>query len=602
MLGNGSDGDNGGADGGSMDDDPLMGDDLMDDGLMSDELGGGGDELSFGEEGSDGGSEGVPAELEARVSEIENEVGSLSSTVNTVQSENENIADSLDDIEENIRKLLEVYEMVTQGVNPFIEDDSLTNMFAEGEAARQAPGEGEHFGGESLFDGVDDDAEMMDDDIADVEADEFLDDSFEDDDPLMGDDLAGDDFGDDLEDDGFGDDLEDDGFGDDLEDDGSDESGGDEGLSFDDLKEEYDSGDASWAGDDGSEPGDSEPGSSELDGIESDPVSEQPVVDDGLEADDTSEEPSAVADDDDATSEGEAVDGIDSRPYLVSVPSGYDVEFVVMEWLDYLTDEVGLNGAAQTLRFYESIDWISEPAEAHLQTMLNGFNGGPDLDNPRPNSSLGVEHSRSLWWISQITEPERKSGAFEEWLREADVDLPSVAGRDLSIDVEPVEDTTEADGDDAPSASAGDGDESERTLKIYGDDSEGDSKRDVGSGDTPMQPPTEADPGTATGNERMNWVGDDVETVTEADDTGGTTLYSTKSSRLMSPTTETSGLSQGVVTGGGRVVWIGRYEPETGECEFDLDEGAKPSDDTEYVFHVVNKNSSTRVDPHGSAQ
>ncbi|SFC71745.1 Flagella accessory protein C (FlaC) [Halobiforma haloterrestris] len=491
------------SDAGGMD---MGGDDFLDDDggddFLEDEGLGGGDEMSLDEVEDDG---GVSSELEARIEEMENDVGSLSSTVNTVQSENEKISDSLEEIEEDIRKLLEVYEMVTQGVNPFVEGDSLSESFDGGGGGGMAAGTGE-FGGQSLFDGGDEGGgdEDMDEDIADAEAEEFLDES------IIEDDDGGDDFDDVGMDDGF-DDAEDDLGGDDLggdlgTDDGADDVGGSDGdLSFDELKSEYESGEADW--DENPDADDAEADSTEIDGAadetadvemdaangddddlefdEFDEGAEETSPGDELEEagigvaeesddseleaelgigaseeDDTTEaEPDQDGDavlDDSASetdtdseleSEGDAVDETipwddGGRPYLAEIPSEYNTEYVVMDWLEYLVEQAGLNGAAQTLRFYETIGWISASVEDYLQTMLNGFEGGPDLEDPEPRSSLGVDHKRSLWRISQIATPAKKRRSFDEWLADEGISTR----RTIEVE-EPGETAAEADED-----------------------------------------------------------------------------------------------------------------------------------------------------------
>jgi archaellum component FlaD/FlaE/archaellum component FlaC len=266
----------------------LMGEDGGDDDLGG--LGGldeGGDD-EFGDFGDDefgdmdGGAD--TDELQHRLDELETEVGSLSSTVNTVRNENEQISETVDDVEENVRKLLDIYEMVTRGVNPFADDI---------DSGLGGPGEGESFG---LFEGGDDqeEDEDLDEDIANADAEGFFDDDLVEDESdddfggsvedVMGggssdDPSAEDAFEDEFNDDAFDveDDMETDDFGDDMtmdedfDDNGSDGGGGDGGgKSFQELKDEYESGDAEWAeGDesngDGSSTGDFEDAADEFD-------------------------------------------------------------------------------------------------------------------------------------------------------------------------------------------------------------------------------------------------------------------------------------------------------------------------------------------------
>jgi archaellum component FlaD/FlaE/archaellum component FlaC len=237
---------------------------------------GGDDEFGDMDEGSD------TDELEHRLDELETEVGSLSSTVNTVRNENEQISETVDDVEENVRKLLDIYEMVTRGVNPFADDMEPGGM---------AGGDGS-FG---LFDDGDEgeDEQNLDDDLANADAEGFFDEDLVDDesgpaadaDPMG---MGSGDAGEDALDAGFEDDggtfddaaldeVDDDvgEFDDALDDasgefddaggefdetfeedsldgpdgDGSEDDGGDGegGKSFAQLKDEYEAGDAEWA-------------------------------------------------------------------------------------------------------------------------------------------------------------------------------------------------------------------------------------------------------------------------------------------------------------------------------------------------------------------
>ncbi|MUW15718.1 flagella accessory C family protein, partial [Halorubrum sp. CBA1125] len=163
-------------------------------------------------------------ELEHRLDDIENEVASLSSTVSTVRSENEEISAAVDDIEEDVRNLLDIYEMVTRGINPFVDDTGGFDSVDGG-------GEGS-FG---LFDEAEEASEELDEDVANADADGFFDDD------LLDEDADGDGL-DELEElDDEPDELDD---KPDAEspgehtDDGDDMN--DDGKSFSELKEEYD--------------------------------------------------------------------------------------------------------------------------------------------------------------------------------------------------------------------------------------------------------------------------------------------------------------------------------------------------------------------------
>ncbi|MFB6139572.1 MAG: FlaD/FlaE family flagellar protein [Halosimplex sp.] len=490
------------------DDDGDDGDDesMADGGLMAedgqdDDLGGfggldddGGDE--FGEFGDDefddmgGGGGGADTdELEHRLDELETEVGSLSSTVNTVRNENEQIAETVDDVEENVRKLLDIYEMVTRGVNPFADDMEPGGMGGAGAG-------GDTFG---LFADDDDggEEEDLDDEIANADAEGFFDedlveddaspegtvddvmggggddfDGFEDDcgtfdDGALdgGDDLGGvDDFDDGLEDfDDGADDL------DEVSDDMSESSAdGEGGKSFAELKDEYESGDAEWAdeleadGDEGEadesieddlgdaddlledddslEDDDGETGGNMADDELFDQVIEDDGTDESADADlETDPDPDPGPDPDPdpepevATSEpapepepesapesrsepepdpepasdraatagtasdAEAVADSEGKPYLATLPEGLASELVVVEWLEYLVDRVGVRETARAIDYYETIDWVAEPVADDLQAYLRGFDGSGGEEG------LTIDHhTQSLRYISQL--------------------------------------------------------------------------------------------------------------------------------------------------------------------------------------------------------
>ncbi len=462
-------GDGGALEGGDLGDgggDGLMaqegGDDLgglggLDD--DGDDLGGFGDD-EFGD--MEGGDTGSVEELEHRLDELENEVGSLSSTVNTVRTENEQISESVEEVEENIRKLLDIYEMVTRGVNPFADDI---------DAGMGGMADGNSFG---LFDDDgDDEQESIDDDIAEADAEGFFDDDLVDEDGseagadadvFGGDDADAVDFdGDDADAVDFDDSFEEefDAGGEDLggesrDSGGSDDTGG--GKSFDELKDEYDSGDADWADRDGGDVADAE--SVEDDGSADDDLLDDDAIDDGFDhdlADDdlfddviedekteanagatdpaheqelepepapaserepaadsgataaTDTDPDPVQTNDTGASEGTtepseqrpaAVDGEDEagegKPYLGTLPEGFAADLVIVEWLEFLVSEGGVRETASAIDYYETIDWIDEDVAGALQEYLRGFDGGE-------SGTLTVDHhARSLNYIGQL--------------------------------------------------------------------------------------------------------------------------------------------------------------------------------------------------------
>jgi flagellar protein FlaE/flagellar protein FlaC len=249
--------DAGGLDGGSGDD-SFEAFDEMDE--WDDEFGGGDDD-------------GDTGALAGRIDDLEAEVATLSSTVSTVRSENEEIAAAIADTEEDVRSLLDIYEMVTRGINPFVDEPS---------AFGDDPGQGSF----DLFEDDADEAASLDEDVASADAAGFFDeDLLEGDESDDGDPFGGADPMDDTADDehATADEVPTDGpdagdpadaaFATDPAD--EDHAMTDEGKSFSELKAEYDAGEADWADesatgdesseDDGPAPPDADPDDLSLD-------------------------------------------------------------------------------------------------------------------------------------------------------------------------------------------------------------------------------------------------------------------------------------------------------------------------------------------------
>lgn len=316
----------------------------------------------FGESDGDDASD-----LEPRLDELEKEMESISSTMGTVRSENEAINETVEDIEDNIRKLLEIYEMVTRGVNPFVDD-------AEG-----AAGMGDSFG---LFDGGDAGggaADDIDTEVADADADSFFDDDWDDDE--------------------FVDDEE---F-DDADGDGEDEPVAEEedGKTFDELKSEYEGG-VDWSDD--AEPAEASGGSADVVPVEAEGdggtterrevLEEETTAADEASADAESDSPAAT---DDA---GEADDG---KPYLNELPTGYGADLLVIEWLSFLRSCSSTPETFRAIRYYETIGWIGPDAADSLTQYLSGLGDGEARPMADRSTQLTVDHhTRSLGFIGQL--------------------------------------------------------------------------------------------------------------------------------------------------------------------------------------------------------
>ncbi|MFC4360163.1 FlaD/FlaE family flagellar protein [Halobium salinum] len=468
------------------DDDALMSDDGLG-GEMGGEMDGlddmddwGGDDDPFGGMGGD--EEGDTDELEHRLDELEGEVGSLSSTVGTVRSENEEIAGQVEEVTENVRKLLDIYEMVTRGINPFVDDVAAGGNVAGGPGGADGmDGSFGLFGGEEAEEESDDDE--LDEDIANADAEGFFDeelaeDEAEDEDALDG--FYEEEDGDEADDAEPAADL---GGMDDLED--SDEMTTDDtdggGKSFAELKAEYDSGDAEWAGegepepteaavdDDQTEPapepeaaldgpelaaddsataldfGDRDDVGSDPDdtlgaGLDDDPVTDTETVsspdaegdrsevDDAETADATAPDgtPHEGVDDDWTVSENADDSGFQfveepepGRPYLRALPSAYAGDLVVMEWLEYLVSESSPTDAARAIRYYENVEWISEGVKEDLLDFLVGFGEIDEGEALVPGTAelSRSHHTRSLSYINRLDDADAESLIVDRWDR-----------------------------------------------------------------------------------------------------------------------------------------------------------------------------------------
>ena len=342
-----------------------------------------------------GGADSSVNELENRIEELETEVSNVSSKANTVRSENEQISESVDDVEENVRKLLEIYEMVTRGVNPFVDDV---------EAAGGVGGGAESFG---LFDDdeeeSDGDEEELDADIADADANDFFEDDAFDDDEFG--DGEFDDFDEEELDGESADEM--DGFGE-FDEDGDDDDGdGGGGTSFEELKEEYESGDAEWA------EGDAEAD----DAIDADEKDDIGFDDSDLEADETDDTGGFDFEEGAEAASAESVEpaapslGLRTRgdgPHLAEPPTGYLADVVSLEWLEFLLSEFGPKNTVRTLNYYERIGWIGEPVRDQFFDYLEGLTDSDYLYREEfGTTELTMDdHLQSLEYIEELASGE----------------------------------------------------------------------------------------------------------------------------------------------------------------------------------------------------
>jgi archaellum component FlaD/FlaE/archaellum component FlaC len=191
------------------------------------------DDDGFGGGGGSAGGDDVTerlADFEDRIGELETEVGSISSSMNTVREENKQIGETVDELDDTIRKLLDIYEMVTRGINPFVDDAREMGGLEHGDGA---------FG---LFDSEEEDDEDLDPDVANADAESFFDEDFGELDAETGEERAEAAAEDELAE-AEPDEPEMLDEGPDPADAEAADAGGGGGVSFDDLKAEYEDGD-----------------------------------------------------------------------------------------------------------------------------------------------------------------------------------------------------------------------------------------------------------------------------------------------------------------------------------------------------------------------
>jgi flagellar protein FlaE len=87
-----------------------------------------------------------------------------------------------------------------------------------------------------------------------------------------------------------------------------------------------------------------------------------------------------------------------TKPYLDSLPQKYAAERVIFDWLEFLVLKAGFKRAMDALRYYRTIDWITDDVEAALQDYLVGF-----TDEGRGAHDLDVDdHQLSLLYVARL--------------------------------------------------------------------------------------------------------------------------------------------------------------------------------------------------------
>jgi hypothetical protein len=86
------------------------------------------------------------------------------------------------------------------------------------------------------------------------------------------------------------------------------------------------------------------------------------------------------------------------RPYLATLPDGFDGEALVLDWMAFLLGRAGRDGAREALAHYRSVGWISERVEESLATHVEGL-----ATDGSAAASPGVDdHRQSLLFVARL--------------------------------------------------------------------------------------------------------------------------------------------------------------------------------------------------------
>jgi archaellum component FlaD/FlaE len=359
-------------------------------------------------------------ELEHRLDELETEVDSLSSTVKTVRNENEQISESVKDIEQNTGRLLKLYQKATHGVNPFAsEAETETSVVQQSEQDEQSFDKEDEI--EEIETDVADDgaADLFNSDGAEIReehcvdsVEEVVDSGNEPDDAFQQTKQAertdstestteSVDEVEEVDDDSFEAVFETKTV--------EDETESDEDEHLFGTEEMIDAGgeSAGPAASDGgqliesaeseSEPSTESPETPTTAPTQTAETAEQPTPEPStlVEPDESrSEMPSAVQPTTDSPANSANLS--EGKPYVDSLPEGVSTELMTVEWLEYLVDEVGIRGTIRALEYYETIGWLTEEAVAELDDYLSAF------EEPS-QEELSIEHHlRSLDYVEEL--------------------------------------------------------------------------------------------------------------------------------------------------------------------------------------------------------
>jgi|GEM_PF-1295670 flagellar protein FlaE/flagellar protein FlaC len=328
----------------------------------------GGMEESLEDELDDSSSPSRISEFDARIKDIENEVGLISSKLNNIKAENEEIGKRIQEIEDNIRKLLGIYEMVTEGINPFAtevvgSDEGLGLFSAKSEKKEDVPDELLSKDAESFFEDVDDEIEdlsPMDDGMNDIGIEQSSGESPED--------------------------------------------------KFRKLKAEM-SGEGNQVSDTTSQNQDS--------GVaEPTPVPE-PEVPESAPEPEISEPVSELQTQVTVEIEDKPEPSMKhSGPYLTEIKKDYISDIIALKWMDYLVNTFGIKRMAEILDFYSDIGWIGKNVKELLTNYSRGYILKESHLVDEPNPPTLKDHVKSLVFIAKLSGVELDIEEIEKVLKD----------------------------------------------------------------------------------------------------------------------------------------------------------------------------------------
>jgi len=335
---------------------------------------GGFDEVGGLEEEEDElGQAGKITELETRLKDLENEVGLVSSKLNTIKAENEEIGKRLEEIEENIRKLLGIYEMVTEGINPF---------------ATEVMGDEDGFG---LFSALNKDKPKEDvpEELLSKDAESFFEDIDEEEieEPVAAPTS--------------------------VEESNTAESEESPEEKFMRLKKELEAqNQQSQQQEQEQEQQSPEP---EFE-TQQDEISalEMPEIQEQETHESIQEVGERVGQDEEQRS------SVITGPYLKKLRRDYISDILVLKWLDYLVTTFGIKRMAELLDFYVDIGWISREVKEFLINCSRGYTLRDMQFNDDVMSNVPTlrDHIKSLVFISKLSGGEIKVEDIEKAIRE----------------------------------------------------------------------------------------------------------------------------------------------------------------------------------------